>query len=614
MVSGTDGNFYGTTSSGGGGAGTVFRITTSGSLTTLYSFNGAGMIDGVFPNVLVWGGNGNFYGTTLGGGSNGAGTVFKITTGGSLATLYSFTGPQVWTPFWSWESDGGWPRAGLVKGSDGNFYGTTSGIVNSGNRNNNVDPGTVFKLIVTPLYTVNGAVVTGTLVTFSASVNPNGDAGPSSNKTNVLVSWQYGLAAGSYTMGSTTTQPIGTGTAAVPVTFTLAKGRMAAALYHYRLVISSTLGYTYGPDQTFSFEPPTLAYPKPPVTTGTGAVLSPTVNPNGLDTTVSIQYGLTSACTSGTIPIGDIGSGFAPVTVSGTLNGLAPDTAYYYRVVTTNVLGTVNGPAQEFATQPAFGTAVVVLTGSAAPGLPGATFKALGNPTINNLDQTAFQATLTGSASSGITTSNNSGIWAGNPAGGLALIAQTGTPAPDYTGLSSVGTFSTLSDPVYADDNAVAFLGTLAVSGTVTTSNKTGIWATTSGTLALVARTGDNAPDVTGTASASGPVFSVLTQFVLPDQGGVIILATLKTGTGGVTTTNNTGIWAVGTNGLLTQIIRTGNALTVNGTVKIISGLAIFNAPAASTGQTRHFNNPGDLTFKATFTDGSTSIVQSMFP
>jgi hypothetical protein len=70
----------------------------------------------------------------------------------------------------------------------------------------------------------------------------------------------------------------------------------------------------------------------------------------------------------------------------------------------------------------------------------------------------------------------------------------------------------------------------------------------------------------------------------------------------------------VGTDGLLTEIIRTGEGLTVNGSPKIVSALTIFNAPGASTGQTRHFNNPGDLIYKVTFTDGSTSIVQSVFP
>ncbi len=613
LIQGTDGNFYGTSSRGGsayygGGSGTVFKITTSGSLTTLHSFsvvsNSGTNADGAYPNGLIQGNDGNFYGTAGGGGINGCGTIFEITSSGSLTTLYSFTG----------YNDGMNPN-NLVQGSDGGFFGTTSALPNADISDG---AGTVFELIVAPTYPVSTAVVSATSVTFSASVNPQGFAGPSTNKINVLVSWQYGLAAGSYAIGSTTAQPIGTGTTAVPVTFTLAKGRITSAIYHYRLVISSTLGYTYGPDQTFSFEPPTLTYPTPPVTTGTGAVLSPTVNPNGLDTTVSIQYGLTSACASGTISIGDIGSGFAPVTMSGTLNGLAPDTAYYYRVVTTNVLGTVNGPAQIFDTQPAFLTTVVASKSGTAPGISGASFSVFGNPVMNDLGHTAFQATVTGSAGSGVTAANNSGIWADSGTNGLTLIARTGTPAPGYAPGSSVGTFATLSDPVYADSDAVAFLGTLAVSGTVTTSNKTGIWATTSGTttgpLVLVARAGDLAPDKNGAISPTGPKFASFSQFVLPDQGGVVILGTLVNGAAGVLTSNNTGIWAVNTSGVLTQIIRTGDALTVNGSVKTVSALAIFNAPPASTGQTRHFNNPGDLIYKATFTDSTSGFVESVFP
>jgi uncharacterized repeat protein (TIGR03803 family) len=119
LVQGRDGNFYGTTPSGGAnGYGTVFKISSSGGLTTLWSFtNGVDGANSYAP--LVQGVDGNFYGTTSGSGSGpGAnGTVFRITSSGSLTTLSSFIGC----------SDGAYPFAGLVQGSDGNFYGTTSG-------------------------------------------------------------------------------------------------------------------------------------------------------------------------------------------------------------------------------------------------------------------------------------------------------------------------------------------------------------------------------------------------------------------------------------------------------------------------------------------------------
>jgi len=142
LVQGTDGNFYGTTSSGGanGNYGTVFIITPNGALTTLYSFcSQAGCTDGQNPYAagLVQGTDGNFYGTTENGGitacnqGSGCGTIFKITPSGALTTLYSF-GSQ---------GDGLFPLAGVVQGTDGNFYGNT---LNGGADNSN--HGTVFAL------------------------------------------------------------------------------------------------------------------------------------------------------------------------------------------------------------------------------------------------------------------------------------------------------------------------------------------------------------------------------------------------------------------------------------------------------------------------------------
>jgi uncharacterized repeat protein (TIGR03803 family) len=127
-MQGSDGYFYGTTLEGGtNGQGTVFKISTNGVLATLCSFSGTN--DGAGPNGLLQGSDGYFYGTTLEGGTNGQGTVFKISTNGVLATLCSFSGTN----------DGAGPN-GLLQGSDGNFYGTTTEGGTSGG------DGTVFKI------------------------------------------------------------------------------------------------------------------------------------------------------------------------------------------------------------------------------------------------------------------------------------------------------------------------------------------------------------------------------------------------------------------------------------------------------------------------------------
>jgi uncharacterized repeat protein (TIGR03803 family) len=154
LVQGNDGNFYGTTWTGGNnvngnegintsGNGTIFKMTPNGAFTSLYSFgtvyDGSGEpLDGSHPaGNLIKGADGNLYGTTYYAGNNSgpsdtsAGIIFEITTNGALTTLYTFghnlfynTNADVngWTT-----TDGGNPAAGLVQGTDGNFYGTTSG-------------------------------------------------------------------------------------------------------------------------------------------------------------------------------------------------------------------------------------------------------------------------------------------------------------------------------------------------------------------------------------------------------------------------------------------------------------------------------------------------------
>jgi len=164
LVQGLDGNFYGTTTDAGEhNGGTIFKITSSGVLTTLYNFcSDSGCEDGAYPEgTLALGSDGNFYGTTLHGGVSTCqftcGTLFKITPDGRLTTIYLFSG-----------DDGSNPVAGLIQAADGSFYGTTV----AGGANGN---GTLFKVTskgkLTTLYTFcsqpncsDGGQPTGNLV------------------------------------------------------------------------------------------------------------------------------------------------------------------------------------------------------------------------------------------------------------------------------------------------------------------------------------------------------------------------------------------------------------------------------------------------------------------
>jgi uncharacterized repeat protein (TIGR03803 family) len=133
LAQGSDSNFYGTTAFGGAFTnGTVFRISAGGAFSNLYSFTGGS--DGANPyGALAQGSDGYFYGTTASGGAHTNGTVFRISAGGVLTSLYSFTGGN----------DGGKPYGGLVQGGNGFFYGTT--LIGGTNRY-----GSVFRLGVAP--------------------------------------------------------------------------------------------------------------------------------------------------------------------------------------------------------------------------------------------------------------------------------------------------------------------------------------------------------------------------------------------------------------------------------------------------------------------------------
>lgn len=136
LVMDNQGNLYGTTLQGGDpscqeGCGTVFKVSPSGQETVIHTFSSQ-TGDGYWPfSGLIMDKQGNLYGTTMSGGANGEGTVFKLTPSGTEAVLYSF-GSQY--------PDGNGPRTDLVMDKDGNLYGTNFGGTNN--------CGTVFK--VTP--------------------------------------------------------------------------------------------------------------------------------------------------------------------------------------------------------------------------------------------------------------------------------------------------------------------------------------------------------------------------------------------------------------------------------------------------------------------------------
>lgn len=175
VVQGNDGNLYGTTYTGGShDAGSVFKVSTSGTKSVLWSF-GNGPDGSNSRSALIQGSDGNFYGTTTGGGGFGGGTVFKITPSGVESVLWSFGG----------NADGRYPQAGVVQGRDGNLYGTTS-------LGGPEDRGIVFKLSLSGTETVlfNFDYTNGTL--------------PESGLIQATDGMFYGTASGGGTFGGGT--------------------------------------------------------------------------------------------------------------------------------------------------------------------------------------------------------------------------------------------------------------------------------------------------------------------------------------------------------------------------------------------------------------------------
>jgi hypothetical protein len=318
-------------------------------------------------------------------------------------------------------------------------------------------------------------------------------------------------------------------------------------------------------------------------------------------------------------------------------------------------------------------------------------FATFGNPVFNDYNHVAFQATVqqvtpfpivyamaaspnrVPSPSLQVTnislpgyTNTWSGIWAQDRSGKLQLVVRTSPPIPD------IGGFWGMSDPVYNNAHAVAFTasyspGFIYIPTPLGTNSNSvfrggaGVW-TSSGAMTNplhpVAFVGQPAPgyptplvtsvgtlsDLWNQSSTNGtglpntntpttftnPVtFTSFDQIALPDQGGVVFLATVSTTNYYYPPTSNgisanyvatspltqQGIWAQDTLGRLKLIAREGGTLKVGAATKTIESLSFLNATNPISGQTRHFSqNTGNLLFSAIFTDGTEAIVKVLFP
>ncbi|MCX6975729.1 MAG: cadherin-like beta sandwich domain-containing protein, partial [Verrucomicrobia bacterium] len=303
----------------------------------------------------------------------------------------------------------------------------------------------------------------------------------------------------------------------------------------------------------------------------------------------AIQFGKTTAY--GTLAPLTMNGSSSMIPVSATLTGLEPSTIYYYRLSSLyNGFTDVSG-GSSFLTAIRKAVGFIALSGGNATGIAPyqAQYSDFGNPVTNLNGDVAYQATITFAGSGPL---NNSGIWA--TVGGVTrLVACAGTSAP------STGIFDKFSDPVMNSDGRIAFIGSLLVgSANVTSQTEAGIWQTApGGVTSLVSRAGSVAPDT------GGAIFSSFTHVILPDTGGVAFTASLLTGVGNVTTSNNKGLWVTNEGGTLRLAARIGEAPTPT-----LSTLSVFTPETGLNGQGRHYNTGGNLVVSAGFTSGVNGI------
>jgi hypothetical protein len=251
-----------------------------------------------------------------------------------------------------------------------------------------------------------------------------------------------------------------------------------------------------------------------------------------------------------------------------------------------------DGVATVFSAAGALGTA-------GGPTLTGASFATYGFPAANDRDTSTFLATLrTGAA--GVTTANARGIFRSNPDGTFTTLARMGFPS----GVLG-STFSLLRDPVLSSDDGVAFLATLK-GGTAKGLNTTTLWWQPSGeALRVHAQGGSQAADLPG---SEWKAFSNLA--ITGIDRGPVFAASLVTGKGSVTASNDTGVWGTDFLGRPRLLFREGD--TING--KRLTAFNLLKSSTGNIGVTRSLNDTQRVVWIATFSDKTTALMNTETP
>ena len=243
--------------------------------------------------------------------------------------------------------------------------------------------------------------------------------------------------------------------------------------------------------------------------------------------------------------------------------------------------------------------------GDPAPGTPaGSVFVQPGAPLLR-ATMLLFYATL--ATTSGVTSSTDTGIWVLEN-GSISLIAREGFAA---TGAPRGAVFGTLPAALAGNDlGDIVFKASLRIASGVTSSNNDGIWARSPGTanvLTLIAREGSNAPQ-----TPAGTVFTTFDTVVVSGGGQEAFTANLLAGPGGVSTSNDRGLWMRASSGQFLLLLREGDLLPITaGDIRTVSSIVLDKSSEFGAAS---FSSDVSIKVIVTFTNGTSAILSCKAP
>lgn len=456
LTLGPDGNLYGTTFAGGlsgngSGFGTVFKMDTSGTFTTLAQFTGTtGAAQGAFPQgPLYITADGTVYGTTVGGGANNYGTIFSIKADLTFTTVHAFGG-----------LDGNSPRSGLILGPGGFLYGSTELGGLNGDNGPTAGAGSLFLLdlsgpVLPSATTLSTQDITATTATLRADVNPNG---ADTTVEFFLNNESFGTVGAGDGLATATVQ--------LPVT-----GLTDATHYTVRAKATNAAGTTDGGTTEFD----TLT---PPVTTAT----------------VEVSFTAVAHSSIGASPVPGNDGTVMGIPTGATFTSL--DQPAIDEAGRLAFLGKFGSPVKSaiFAWNGSTFGPIAVL-GTAAPGLA-FNYSSLGDPAVGGpastdaaeFGRTAFMGKISGPR---VTPANNT-LFVSNATadGSVGILARTGSPLAAMGSLAAF-TVSKIGAFVVDGSGSPCAMITLRSGGGVTGTNNIALVRWVAGVPAFVVRKGD---------------------------------------------------------------------------------------------------------------------------